>query len=429
MRAALEAQVEQIIRTGLDLDADLTTVMLSITDGEGWSDAASMTEASRVGADRGNSSMVDAPSNATPEQNKAWWDSLSSAERTWLIAHEPETIGNRKGLPYQARHQANVNRLAIERERLADLLEQKQKEFKAAQSDEYESTGAKPGQLQSEIASIQDKLNAIDVLEEQGAQGNLIMSLDTSQERVRAAVGIGDIDNADYLTVHTPGMNAAVEDNMNRYVDEFAETTEYAERMLDGTGETAGTVVWMDYLPPMLDASEGVEVLSDDRAEAGAKRLAAELEGIQASRVDNPPERLTATGHSYGSLTTTLALRQTDAADAFVSQGSPGWGDDGGTGLKVPSGELYNMRTHDDWVAGSGWHGDSPEYYDGVRQLGTHDATAAGGEPLSGTEGHSGYTIADREKATSEYNTAAVMVGRDDLLIDKLPPREHTDTR
>lgn len=177
--------------------------------------------------------------------------------------------------------------------------------------------------------------------------------------------------------------------------------------MLEGTGKTAATVVWMDYLPPKADLSEGLEGLSDDRAEAGAKRLAAELDGIQASRADDPPARLTATGHSYGSLTTALALRGTDAADAFVSQGSPGWGDGGGDGLQVPKQEQYNMRTHDDdLVAGLGWHGGNPEDYDGVRQLGTHEVTTSDGERLHGTSGHSGYTIAGDGKSTSEYNTA-----------------------
>ena len=59
----------------------------------------------------------------------------------------------------------------------------------------------------------------------------------------------------------------------------------------------------------------------------------------------------------------------------------------------------------------------------------TDDAVTVDGDPLAGSEGHSGYTEADRVKATSEYNTAAVITGRHDLLIEKQPPREHVDTR
>jgi len=422
VRAHLEAKVEQIVRTGLDIDADLTMVMQSVLDGKGHSDSETMTKAAEAGAESGQSTVPDPPENGTPAQNKAWWDTLSDSERAWLIAHRPEVIGNLKGIPYQARHEANVNRLAIERERLLELRENL-RDWKFV-LERAREVGI--GQTISDLRHIDDKLKALDVLERQ-AEHNSIISLDTSGERVRAAVAIGDVDNADYVAVHTPGMNSAVEDNMNRYVDELREVTQYAQDMLVGTDKTVATVVWMDYLPPKTSVDEIVEGIFDDRAEDGAKRLAAELEGLQASRMDHPPDRVTAIGHSYGSLTTALALRETDAVDAFVSQGSPGWnGDDG---LKVPPGELYNMRTDGDLIAGTGWYGGNPEHYDGVRQLDTDDAVTVDGDPLAGSEGHSGYTEADRVKATSEYNTAAVITGRHDLLIEKQPPREHVDTR
>ncbi|WP_028851631.1 alpha/beta hydrolase [Thermocrispum municipale] len=418
VRAHLEAQVQQIVRTGLDIDADLTTVMRSVLDGKGHSDASTMTKAAAAGAESGQSTLLDPPKDATPAQNKAWWDTLSDDERKWLIAQRPELIGNRKGIPYQARHEANVNRIALEREKLRELRENlKDWTFVLERAKEVGI-----GKTISDLRGIDEKLKALDVLERQ-AEDNSIVSLDTSGDRVRAAVAIGDVDNADYVAVYTPGMNSAVEDNMNRYVDELREVNQYAQDMLAGTGETVATVVWMDYEPPKTSVDEIVEGIFDDRAEDGAKRLAAELEGLEASRMDDPPERITAIGHSYGSLTTALALRESDAADAFVSQGSPGWnGDDG---LKVPAGELYNLRTDGDLIAGSGWYGGSPENYDGVRQLETDDAVTADGERLAGSEGHSGYTEADRRQSTSEYNTAAVITGRDDLLIE----REHADSR
>lgn len=53
VKAALEAQVEQIVRAGMDIDADLTTVILSISDGKGWSDASTMAAAAKAGAASG----------------------------------------------------------------------------------------------------------------------------------------------------------------------------------------------------------------------------------------------------------------------------------------------------------------------------------------------------------------------------------------
>lgn len=412
----LKVQIEQILRRAEDIDHDLDTVMEKAMSG-GISDGGGTTLAAAAlsGTLQGFTEPVMPPKGGTPEENKAWWDTLSKGERDWLVRNQPEFLGNRNGLPAAVRHEANVKRVPEERRKILQELQKLRTRL-----DNWDSWAEKAW-LEGEIEKVNAKLEALDVLEDQANEnGNLVMSLDTSGERVRAAIGMGDVDMADYLNVYTPGMNSAVAQNMSRYVDELGEVQRYTDQMLENDPATAGqksaTVVWMDYLPPQGNINEGYEVLGEGRAKAGAERLAGFLDGVEASRGDNPPERLTATGHSYGSLTTALALRQTDAADAFVSQGSPGWGDGGSSSIRVPD-RMYNLSADGDFVADSGTFGDDPSYAPGVRELSTFSGTTAEGEALGSNTGHTTYTEADSQKSTSEYNTAAVIAGKDNQTI------------
>lgn len=85
--------------------------------------------------------------------------------------------------------------------------------------------------------------------------------------------------------------------------------------------------------------------------------------------------------------------------------------------MNVSDGHRYNLETDGDWIADTGRHGNDPSTDPNLQQLSTHDAIAPDGSPLLGSEGHSGYVIADGERSTSEYNMAAVIAGRDDALI------------
>ncbi len=144
------------------------------------------------------------------------------------------------------------------------------------------------------------------------------------------------------------------------------------------------------------------------------------------------PAHITALGHSYGSLTAGLALRETAAVDDAVFFGSPGTGYGGhvltpdgvewqssSEEMNVPDGHRYNRETDGDYIADSGWHGGDPSVDPGLRQLATHDTTAPDGSALRGSEAHSGYTTADGDLVTSEHNMAAVIAGREDLIIHK----------
>ncbi|WP_067544115.1 hypothetical protein [Nocardia crassostreae] len=62
------------------------------------------------------------PKDGSPAENRAWWDSLTAAEKTDLISTQPASVGNLDGLPADARDRANRNLIPIERARLEQEL-------------------------------------------------------------------------------------------------------------------------------------------------------------------------------------------------------------------------------------------------------------------------------------------------------------------
>lgn len=151
--------------------------------------------------------------------------------------------------------------------------------------------------------------------------------------------------------------------------------------------------------------------------------------GIEAARLDKPLH-LTAVGHSYGSTTTGLALHDAKAVDDAVFFGSPGTGSgvevstphgtewhSGSDLMNVPDGHLYNLENDGDIIADTGWHGGDPSWDPNLRQMSTHDATAPDGRHLAASEGHGGYVVADDKRSTAEYNLAAVVAGKNELII------------
>ena len=104
------------------------------------------------------------------------------------------------------------------------------------------------------------------------------------------------------------------------------------------------TIAWIGYDAPQVPGWENPgkslsgawEVSNDDAAKAGARDLARFYDGLGASH-EGAPAHLTAIGHSYGSLTTGLALQE---------PGNHGVGDaifDGSPGVAASTAEQLNL--------------------------------------------------------------------------------------
>src|SRR5690606_19502299 len=176
----------------------------------------------------------------------------------------------------------------------------------------------------------------------------------------------------------------------------------------DGDPSVAA-VTWLDYQAPQwgwgLAFTERSPV-SDLAARIAAPRLVDFLDGVAASRPDDP--HITTVGHSYGAVVSGLALRETGAADAAVFVGAPGIGTGDVTDLRIPPGSAYLVEAECDIVADVGTFGGDPSFLDGLTHLPAGPGNTAAGTPLAGITGHSSYLIPG---TSSSHHIAGVVAG------------------
>ncbi len=120
------------------------------------------------------------------------------------------------------------------------------------------------------------------------------------------------------VDINVPGMDSNVAGSVTS-ASRGAQELYKAAVKADGAADYA-IVTWIGYNSPGK-----VEVMATDRAEAGGVELASFIDGIYATRKDNPVSLFTVSAHSYGSTTAAEALRlTTNRVDTFVTYGSAG---------------------------------------------------------------------------------------------------------
>lgn len=138
---------------------------------------------------------------------------------------------------------------------------------------------------------------------------------------------------------------------------------------------------------------------------------------------------MTALGHSYGSLTTGIALQQRTGVNDAVFFGSPGISDKPDlpvspvglsnelADLKLPGGHAYTLEADGDAVADvgnlTGRFGSDPGSMPNMHHLSTGNATSQDGAHLVESTGHGEYlkVLQDGTSSTSKYNISAVVSG------------------
>ncbi len=352
------------------------------------------------------------PRAGGPAAAAAWWRGLDRAEQAWLIAEAPERIGGLDGVPFAARDLANRGRLDDERAR----LEQEGARLRAA----LDGTHPWLTDDDAELQVVQGKLAALDRVEEVLARPGTYRSLlllDLTDAQAMAAIGYGDVDRADHVAVSTPGMTTTVQDSLRGADAAQDQLRLRAQQELQAAGrgdETVATVAWLGYQAPqwsdLLRPSRSA--LHDEAAQRGADRLVPFLEGVDAARA--VPPHLTALGHSYGSLTTGLAVQRTRVVDDVAFYGSPGIGTRDADDLRVPDGHRWVLEAEGDLVADTGRFGADPSRLAGLTGLSTADAPHPDGRRLDGSRGHSAYTA---DGSTSQYNLSLVVAGLTDRVV------------
>jgi hypothetical protein len=259
-------------------------------------------------------------------------------------------------------------------------------------------------------------------------------------KHVLSAVAVGNPDTARDVSVTVPGLGSTTKDTLPGMVTEAQNLRLEAERQLRNAGlpGSAATIAWMGYDPPpnplnTLSPADALATMGDGQARAGADSLSSYLEQVRAN---NPNGHLTLLGHSYGSLTSSLALQELNAqglhpVNDVVFYGSPGLELTSPDQLGLGAGHAYVMRGMDDPIANAvaelapvhGW-GVNP--YDGMfPELSAQAGPDPGGVIREGVQAHADYARlgSDNQLRMSGYNLAAVMAGLpNDVELAPPPP-------
>lgn len=362
------------------------------------------------------------PKNGTPEQNAAWWATLSDEERAAAANDPVNRIGNLDGVPATARSTANKLALARTKKDFQQRLKRLRDELRHEGKDNPGGFQVRAGHnsrmamLKAKISNLEQKINALNsignVLNKGGRQ---LVHLDPNKQLVEAAVANGNIDTAKNVAVFTPGFQTNISSgSLVGYDQNMDDLRRISGRITGSPGQTA-TVTWIGYQPPQADgrmAWPTTSVGSPYEAKEGGDSLAKFYNGVSAVHDSNHrPLHLTALGHSYGAVTTGYALNHKTHVDDAVLFGSPG---QGASTLNVPEGHLYQEHAEHDYVPRLyGTLGPSP-YYDsrvsGDYQGLSTDQSSHG----SVSYGHEQYL---KRGTTSLYNMAAVTTGHRDLAV------------
>lgn len=423
--AELVDRVEQVLRTATDVDAELARVLRAaardeIDDGTG----AALLGASVAGIGQGqDQAVLPPPGGGSPADNNAYWDTLTEAQRKDLIDQHPELVGNLDGIPAAARDDANRTRLP------AEIVAAEAELARAQHAFDNPSLASQFGQLvagdlgttvDDDLRRAEEKLAALRAVERATENGGQLLVLDSSGEMVKAAVAAGDVDTADHVSVSVPGMTTTVQQNLESQVDQTAALREQTDDQLRAQGrggETVATVAWLGYEPPgwgsFTDDWDITDtVATSGQAEEGGASLAGFVNGVDASRADDP--HLTTLAHSYGSTTAGYGLQRGTGVDDAVFYGSPGLGTSDVADLGVTPGHVYVAEAQGDPVADLGTFGTDPNLLPGVTHLSTQAGVSPDGVDRTASSGHSEYT---RDGTMSQYNQSTIVAGMPDRVV------------
>ena len=340
----------------------------------------------------------DADPTWSPEEVSVWWALLSESEREALINKDPEKYGNLNGIDMASRAKANDlvlnGRIDAAGNRIpgTGLIEKTQNELDEL-NQEIDRAGENGQEVSADLLDKQEylqiRLADLEAIRDQ-VQGNagatlLVLEPGNLGDNVRAAIAIGDVDNAQHVATLVPGMGTNCRENGWLNV-EFAKNLKWAAENFGGAeAGSVATIAWMGYdAPPDITKTLDPSVMSIDKAEAGAEKLNGFVTGIHSWRSERGLDvHQSIIPHSYGSTTAGIAMRDIGkgVVDDLVYTGSPGAGVSSVGTLGVdPEHTWVSATPHLDAVQGMGpdeTFGRDPKELEGIGHL---SGDTSGGE-------------------------------------------------
>ena len=379
----------------------------------------------------------DADPSWSPEEVSVWWALLSESEREALINKDPEKYGNLNGIDMASR--AKANELALNGyfdaagNRIPGLLEKAQKEYdeaKAAYEKDRDAFWGNPYRVDASIEryrNAENKLNDLKAVKEALEDKDIsLVALEFGErgENVRAALAIGDVDNAKHVTTFVPGMTTSCRKSTDLNLRYARNLIDAAENAGDAEKGSVAAVAWMGYEAPPGPETGDLSVASPGKAQAGAEKLNGFLTGIHSWRSERGMDvHQTPVTHSYGSLTGGFAMRDIGegVVDDFVYTGSPGSAVNSVGTLGVDPEHVWvsAIPLHDE-VQGmglDGYFGRDPKELEGIGHL-SGDATGGDGynsDPNAGKyANHSAYFYKAKD---GQHNNSLEDIGK--VIADK----------
>ncbi|HEY8589968.1 MAG TPA: alpha/beta hydrolase [Naasia sp.] len=334
----------------------------------------------------------------SPSDVTSWWDALSRTEQGELTRAAPSLVGNLDGVPYEVRDAAN--RSTLDRaltELRADLRG-------SAGRGAATELATRVGMLEKIEASLD---------ETPGGPDRTLLLLDTAMPG-RAAVVLGELETADYVSLLVPGALLSIREHMTEWTKVTADLYTAQNEWLEMFGEdaTVATVSWIGYQTPDV-----TNVVGLDLAEEGATFLSGTVNGLRDLRGDDEPH-ISVFAHSYGATAAMLALSRDDMRlDALAMMGSPGGSADSVDDLAVPAGSVWVGEAAWDPVVQTAFFGVDP----GSEQFGARTMSVSGavdpltGVALSASVGHDWYLEPGTE---SLRNLSLIGIDRGDWVTE-----------
>ena len=362
----------------------------------------------------------DADPSWTPEEVSVWWNLLSDSEREALINRDPEKYGNLDGIDMASRAKANELLLLGPKDASGQhvpgggLLGQAERDLAEAEealNNAIKTSAGSPKHLDDLIRKKNDAQNRVEdlrALRDQMRDPEVtLVALQPGKpgENVRAALAIGDVDNADHVATLVPGRTTNCRDSSADNVTYAKNLRQAAARQGNIDPSKVATIAWMNYHAPQ--SGPDARTTTATLAREGADPLRKFATGIHSWRSERGMDvHQSIIPHSYGSTTAGIAMRSIgkDVVDDFAYTGSPGSGVQSLGTLGVDKEHVWvSGIDHLDWVRGMGPDEDfgrNPEQLEGIGHLSGDASGAEGyeadfkGDPF---DNHSMYFVAPKE--------------------------------
>ncbi len=308
----------------------------------------------------------------------AWWAGTPGTSKKSLLSGAPAVLGNLEGIPIGVRDDANRSELSKSIATLKNSMSELGR---------------------GEVVAARLRLHMLeqvrDAARSSAAQPKSLLTFDGSGQG-RAAIVVGNLATADYVTYLVPGMFFSVDTALGTWTniatDLNREQTRWLSRLAEVDpsmrGKTAATVAWIGYQTPGI-----TQITSLSLAQQGADLIGQAIDGVQATRSGDEPF-VTVIGHSYGSTAAMIELAKGGLhVDALALIGSPGSAAQTASTLSVRNDNVYVGEAAWDPVVNSAFYGSDP----GSGAFGAKKMSVAGGvdpithRALTASAGHLGY--------------------------------------